>query len=1047
MNKVLSKITKSLLVLSLAFGVAIFTTSNKKNTRVDAADAVAYTLDGTVVGTKDTYAGDNPMTQGSVSWLINGNIKNNPWKIGGNKNNGLDTAGTVRHLQSQNAVSSENITKVVISTSKPSSGGITPTNVSLKVGTSIGGSQTSSLSNGSWAATVTFNRPSGVTWSSKYFEIDFTMPANTTTTNKYISFLSATFYYESNVTATSLNVGAISTYPGHTATVSVTPSPNGSALPSSLSYSSSNTSVFTVSDGIVTGVAAGTATLRVESTNDSSVYGTATVTVNAFPTVSRVTVNGTNKYAIYATSSKSGSSLNYSLNSTVSGGVGPATQGESGSVNISNQFSIISGLYPNTIAIRTSANKYFGYTCELTSTGNNELHLLDEVNEYSSWVVTSEQLIPCRSYGTSAVRNLRFNYTSGGNTYFACYISTSTAETYVPVSFYEIVAQSLTGISVNDISLYQAHEKTLSVLPVPAQASLEGATYTFASSDTSVAEVDENGVVTALSVGTSTITTIATISGTDYSTTSTVTVNNYPAASGITLNDSYVIATTHNEINYELTGIDTSGSNHYGTVATYTTSTSNTFLVRPVQGYYTNTVAFEAVDGSGYLKTTQSGNTLGLNSKIASNSSWVVEYSNNEYTVTSAQSYGESQVKQILFNYNSGNPRISSYGGLSNNNYERITFLSASVSATDFTLSKLEVTIYKTQTHTLEVSFTPNNTTDRTLSWSTSDSSVATVSDGVITAVGPGTATISASKSIGGNTVTRSCDVTVLNNVPAHAGTSADPYDVNDAVNIAKGLFVEYSNGDPVQTTGAYVRGIVTNLSYKSTSSITFWIGDDLSQTNAATNGFEIYSPSTIMRQTIANRYSSVEEIDEDFAIGTTIVASGDITLYQNTTAEFAAGSNVVLNNRIQAKEYATVFNNRVTNGVCDADGATDPDDLVSAWTTVSNSYSSLDLSTKALFLDVAEDGDENGSEIEHAIATYDYILKKYNTTTVTTYADFMGRVSANIVTLSSSSNKILVNPLFSNENTNLITIIVIISLVSITSIGGYFFIRKRKVN
>ena len=91
--------------------------------------------------------------------------------------------------------------------------------------------------------------------------------------------------------------------------------------------------------------------------------------------------------------------------------------------------------------------------------------------------------------------------------------------------------------------------------------------------------------------------------------------------------------------------------------------------------------------------------------------------------------------------------------------------------------------------------------------------------------------------------------------------------------------------GDKVQTTGAYVRGIVTNLSYKSTSSITFWIGDDLSQTNANTNGFEIYNPSTIMRQTIANRYSSVEEIDEDFVIGTTIVASGDITLYQNTVA------------------------------------------------------------------------------------------------------------------------------------------------------------------
>lgn len=1044
MNKVLSKITKSLLGLSLAFGVAIFTTSNKKNTRVDAADAIAYTLDGTIMGTGNAYVGDNPITQGNKSWIVNGNTKISPWRLGGSKDHGLNVAGVIRKVQSQEAISTENLSKVIINTTVPSSNGLTPTNVTLKVGTSAGGSQTSELSSGSWSSSITFNRPNGVNWANKYFEIGFVMPQNNTGTTKFVLFNSASFYYETDAQATSLSVGAITTYPGHTANVSVTANPSGAALPASLTYSSSNESVFTVSNGVVTGVAAGSATLTVKSSTDNSVFGTATVTVSNYPTVnSRVTVNNSNKYAIYATSDKSGSSLNYSLTG-VSSNAGTSSSGVSGSVNIDNRFSIVSGLYVNTIAIKTSANKYLGYTCELTSTGNNELHLVDDIDEYSSWVVTEERVIPARCYEASTVRHLSMNYNSG-NPKFACYVTTTAS--YVPVSFYEIVSQSLTGISVNNVSIYPAHEKTLTVSPVPVQASLEGATYTFSSAAPEVATVDENGVVSALATGSSVITITANIGGNNYSTTATVTVQNYPTSSGITLNDSYVIATTHNDINYELTGIDTTGSTHYGTVATYTSSTSNLFLVRPVQGLYTNTIAFESVGGSGYLKSTKSSNSLGLSSNIALNTSWVVEYSNSEYTVTSAETYGESQVKQILFNYNSGNPRISSYGGLSTSSYSRITFLSASVAVTDFTLSESEVTIYKTQTHTLEVSFTPNNTTDRTLSWSTSDNSVATVSDGVITAVGPGTATISASKSISGNTVTRSCDVTVLNNVPTHAGTSIDPYDVNDAVNIAKGLFIEYSNGSPVQTTGAYVRGIVTNLSYKSTSSITFWIGDDLSQTNANTNGFEIYSPSTIMRQTIANRYSSVEEIDEDFAIGTTIVASGDITLYQNTTAEFAAGSNVVMNNRIQAKEYATVFNNRVTNGVCDAGGATNPDDLASAWTTMSNSYSSLDLSTKALFLEVAEDGDENGSEIEHAVATYDYILKKYNTTTVTTYTDFMGRVSANIVTLSSSSNKILVNPLFSNENTNLITIIVIISLVSITSIGGYFFIRKRKVN
>ena len=264
MNKVLSKITKSLLGLSLAFGVAIFTTSNKQNTRADAGEAAAYTLDGTVAGSTQTYNTENSVTVNGKAWKVNGNVKMSPWRIGGNNGNGLSSAGTIRHVQSQSSLSSENICKIVISTTKPSKNGITPTNVSLKVGTSIGGSQTSSLSKGSWTSSVTFDRPDGANWANKYFEIDFTMPANTTDTNKFIEFNSAIFYYESDVQATSLTVGAVSVYPGKTSTVSVSANPSGAPMPNALTYTSGNTSIFTVSDGIVTGVAPGTATLTVE---------------------------------------------------------------------------------------------------------------------------------------------------------------------------------------------------------------------------------------------------------------------------------------------------------------------------------------------------------------------------------------------------------------------------------------------------------------------------------------------------------------------------------------------------------------------------------------------------------------------------------------------------------------------------------------------------------------------------------------------------------------------------------------------------------------
>ena len=1040
MNKLLSRITKGLLGLSLACGVGITLASNNKDAaRADAADAQAYKLDGTITTSSTSYAGDNAVTQSSVSWKVNGNLKQNPWRIGGNKDNGLSSAGTVRKAQSQGVVSSQNITKVVVVTQKPSSNSITPTNVSLKVGTSAGGSQTSSLSNGSWTATVTFNRPDGATWSSKYFEIDFTMPANTTTTNKFIEFVSATFYYESNVTATSLSVGAVSTYPGHTANVSVTPSPSGSSLPASLTYSSSDTSVFTVSNGVVTGVAAGSATLRVESATDSSVYGTATVTVNSYPSIdSRVTANGANKFAIYATSSGSGSSLNYSL-SGVSSNVGTSTSGVSGSVNIENQFTIVSGLYANTIAIKTSANKYFGYISTLAASGNNYLHLVDTIDETSSWVVTNEQVIPARSYGTGMDRNLRFNYNSG-NPRFACYIHSNNVSTYVPVSFYEIAAQSLTGISVNDVSLYPAHEKTLSVLPVPSQASLEGATYTFTSASPAVATVDENGVVSALATGLSLITINASVGGNNYSTTATVTVQDYPAASGLTLNSSYIITGELESTEYELTGLDT--EHNCGAVTAVSGSYAKSFVIKPVEGYYTNTIAFESVDGSGYLKSTKSSSNLTLATKLALNTSWVVSYSNSTYSVISAETYGESSQRHLLLNKNSGDPRIGCYSGVSGS-IVNINFLSAEVAATDFTLSESEVSIYKTQTYTLTIEFSPSNTTDRTLSWTSSDTSVATVSNGVITGIAPGTATITASKEIGGNTISRTCTVTVLNNVAAHAGTLGDPYSVNDAINVAQGFFTEDSHGNPVVTTGAYVKGIVTNLSYKTTTSISFWIGDNESQTSADNGGFEIYNPGTIMSKTVSERYTAVSQIEEDFAVGVTIVACGDITVY-HSTSEFSAGSNVVFNNHIEAVDFAKGFNDAISDGVCESNGSTNQSELASAWLDQADNFDMLDDSTKALFLLIAENGDENGNDIEHAVATYDYILKKYNTEQVTTYMDFMGRVSNHIVTLPVSSNYLLGSVITNNTD---VIVILIATLTSISCLSAFILIKKRRAN
>lgn len=95
--------------------------------------------------------------------------------------------------------------------------------------------------------------------------------------------------------------------------------------------------------------------------------------------------------------------------------------------------------------------------------------------------------------------------------------------------------------------------------------------------------------------------------------------------------------------------------------------------------------------------------------------------------------------------------------------YLTLSYQKPTVNVRSVTLSKKKLAIKDGDKKTLKATISPTNATDKTIEWSSSEPSVATVSNkGVVTGIAPGTTTITAAAADG--EISASCEVTVTCN-------------------------------------------------------------------------------------------------------------------------------------------------------------------------------------------------------------------------------------------------------------------------------------------
>lgn len=332
-----------------------------------------------------------------------------------------------------------------------------------------------------------------------------------------------------------------------------------------------------------------------------------------------------------------------------------------------------------------------------------------------------------------------------------------------------------TAVTLNKTSLEMfyrdTYKLTATLTPASSPAGLK-----WTSSNTAVATVDDNGLVTTQKCGSTTIT-VATTDGTNLSATCALTVTGITAfalnKTSATINVGDNLQLTTNVTPQVASSIPVNWSTSNSSIATVD---DNGMVTAHRAGTATITATTTATTTSGAVMTAQCELTVKGATSLTFDNTSVTMYAGE--TATIKATVAPSRYSSMALTWQSSNTNVATVDGngvitavrLGSTKVTATTTdgsaLTAScdvtvAGATSVTLSKTSLSIYRGDNATLKATILPGRAASMPVAWSSSNKNIATVDEiGVVTGVGVGVANITATTTDDSD-LSASCQVTV----------------------------------------------------------------------------------------------------------------------------------------------------------------------------------------------------------------------------------------------------------------------------------------------